>query len=267
MNATKVCLVTAEAQGVHEAEGHSVGTPAETALARVESWENVGRNASANEVLKKFENATRERNGAVGIKRSGVTISLDDRNHKTGLPCERNHREPQHKVEERKQKMTPPRERTLKREYGKQSAPGADSWHLESAATSSLQEKGASNLPDSCKDVRDAMRREIERKNSSETKSPQWERKNGRAKGNVPRQEGGHCIWQRSGVTPEVRKVRRMREDARFGARRERDVTEPSHSFQKRSWRNELCYETVDGRGEVETNLILRRPGAAKVTP
>ena len=30
---------------------------------------------------------------------------------------------------------------------------------------------------------------------------------------------------------------------------RERDVTEPSHSFQQRSWRNELCCETVDGEG------------------
>ena len=32
----KSVLVTAEAQGVHEAEGHGVGTPAETALGRVE---------------------------------------------------------------------------------------------------------------------------------------------------------------------------------------------------------------------------------------
>ena len=36
--------------------------------------------ASVNEVLKKFESARRERNEAAGIKRSGVTISLDDRN-------------------------------------------------------------------------------------------------------------------------------------------------------------------------------------------
>ena len=34
----KSVLVTAEAQGVHEAEGHGVGTPAETALGRVELW-------------------------------------------------------------------------------------------------------------------------------------------------------------------------------------------------------------------------------------
>ena len=88
---------------VHEAEGHGVGTPAETALGRVELWKNVGGgNASVNEVLKKFESAGRERNGAVGIKRSGVTISLDDRNDKARLPCGRNHREPQHKVEKRK---------------------------------------------------------------------------------------------------------------------------------------------------------------------
>ena len=32
----------AEAQGVHKAEGHSVGTPTETALGRVELWKYVG---------------------------------------------------------------------------------------------------------------------------------------------------------------------------------------------------------------------------------
>ena len=48
MNATKGVLVTAEAQGVHEAEGHGVGTPAETALGRVELWKNVRGNASVN---------------------------------------------------------------------------------------------------------------------------------------------------------------------------------------------------------------------------
>ena len=103
--------MTAEAQGVHEAESHGVGTPAETALGRVELWKNVGGNASANEVLKKFESARCERNGAVGVKRSGVTIALDDRDDKAGLPSGRNHREAQHKVEEGKQKLTPPRER------------------------------------------------------------------------------------------------------------------------------------------------------------
>ena len=39
----KGVLVTAEAQGIHKAEGHSVGTPTETALGRVELWKNVGR--------------------------------------------------------------------------------------------------------------------------------------------------------------------------------------------------------------------------------
>ena len=107
----KGVLVTEEAQGVHEAEGHGVGTPAETALGRVELWKNVGGNARVNEVLEKFESARCERNGAVGVKRSGVTIALDDRDDKAGLPSGRNHREAQHKVEEGKQKMTPPRER------------------------------------------------------------------------------------------------------------------------------------------------------------
>ena len=40
----KNVLMPAEAQGVHEAEGHGVGTPAEAALGSVELW-NVGRNA------------------------------------------------------------------------------------------------------------------------------------------------------------------------------------------------------------------------------
>ena len=58
----KGVLMTAEAQGVHEAEGHGVGTPAETALERVELWKKVGGgNASVNEVLENFESARCER--------------------------------------------------------------------------------------------------------------------------------------------------------------------------------------------------------------
>ena len=77
-------------------------------------------------------------------------------------------------------------------------------------------------------------------KNRQKKESPQLGRKNGRAKGNAPRQEGGQskrdhatAYGQRSGVTTGDRKVRRMREHARLGARRERDVTDSSHSFQK----------------------------------
>ena len=93
--------------------------------------ENVGGNASVNEVLKKFESARRERNGAVRIKRSGVTISLNDRNDKAGLPSGRNHREPQHKVEERKQKMTPPRERDFEERI----------WQAETRGTWRVQQR------------------------------------------------------------------------------------------------------------------------------
>ena len=60
MNATKV-LVAAEAQGVYKAEGHGVGTPAETALGRIELWQNVGHSASVSEVLEDCESA--ESNG------------------------------------------------------------------------------------------------------------------------------------------------------------------------------------------------------------
>ena len=48
-----------------------------------------GGNASVNEVLEKFESARCERNGAVGVKRSGVTIALDDGDDKAGLPSGR----------------------------------------------------------------------------------------------------------------------------------------------------------------------------------
>ena len=63
-------------------------------------WE--GGNASVFEVLEKFESARCERR-AVGVKRSGTD--------KAGHPSGRNHREAQNKVEEGKQKMTPPKER------------------------------------------------------------------------------------------------------------------------------------------------------------
>ena len=71
----KGVLVAAEAQGVHKAEGHGGGTAVETALGRVELWKNVGGNASVNEVLEKTKSAGCERNGAVRVKRSRVTIA------------------------------------------------------------------------------------------------------------------------------------------------------------------------------------------------
>ena len=77
----KSVLVAAEAQGVHKAEGHSVGTPAETALTRVGLWKNARRNASVNEVLENFESAGYERNGTIRIKGGGATIALDDLNN------------------------------------------------------------------------------------------------------------------------------------------------------------------------------------------
>ena len=67
----KGVLVTAEAQGIHKAAGHSV--PTETALGR----------------LKNYEGAGCERNGAVRIKRSRVTIGVDDRDDEAGLPSGR----------------------------------------------------------------------------------------------------------------------------------------------------------------------------------
>ena len=62
--------------------------------------------------------------------------------------------------------------------------------------------------------------------------------------GRAEREAPCHCIWQSSGVTTGDWKVRRMRELASLGAWRERDVTEPSHSFQK-CVLNGLCCGTV----------------------
>ena len=73
-------LVATEAQGVHETENHGVGTPTEAALGRVQLWKDVGRNASIDQVLENFESAGGERNGTIGVKRSGATVALDDRN-------------------------------------------------------------------------------------------------------------------------------------------------------------------------------------------
>ena len=166
--------------------------------------------------------------------------------------------------------MTPPRNETLKSDYGRQSAPGADSWHLESAATSSLKEKGASILPDSWKDVRDAKRRESEWKKSSEKGESPVGGENGGANGNAPHQEAEqeapcHCIWQRSGVT--TGDVRRMREHRSLGARRERDVTEPTKPLVPEAGPGGTDCPVELLTQEAETSMIPRRPRGAKVTP
>ena len=68
---------------------------------------DVARNASIDQVLENFESAGGKRNGTIGVKRSGATIALGDRNNQSGLPSRRNS-ETQDEVEEGKQKMTPP---------------------------------------------------------------------------------------------------------------------------------------------------------------
>ena len=99
--------------------------------------------------------------------------------------------------------------------------------------------RGTWKAPDSCKDVRDAKRRESEWKKSSEnTESPQWWRKNKWARhgehassgGRAEREAPCHCMWQWSGGATGDRKVRRMREHASLGARRERDVPQVTQS-------------------------------------
>ena len=154
----------------------------------------------------------------------------------------------------------------MKSEYGRQSAPGADSWHLESA-TSSLLEKGASNLPDSCKDVRDAKPRESEWKKSSEKgESPageekwvrHWERASSR--GRAEQEAPCHCIWQRSGVTTRDERARKPGSTAGEGRHRTKPLV-PEAGPGGTNCAVKLLTE------EAETRLILRRPRAAKVTP
>ena len=57
---------------------------------------------------------------------------------------------------------------TMKPENRRRSAPGTDSWNFESAAISSLHEKGASNWPESWREVSDVKRRVMEMKKSCE---------------------------------------------------------------------------------------------------
>ena len=50
----KGVFVAAKVQGVHKAACHGVGTPAETALGRLELWKNVECNASINPGARKL---------------------------------------------------------------------------------------------------------------------------------------------------------------------------------------------------------------------
>ena len=151
--------MTAEAQSVHEAEGHGVDTPAETALGSVELWKNVGGKASVNEVLKKFQSKTREMGQGWTSKR-------------------RIHKEPQHKVEKGKQKMTPPRERDFEERVWQ----ATHAWCRLVAHGKCTNEFVVREGPIKSARFVQGRERETERKKT-------W--KNGRAKGNVLRQEGG----------------------------------------------------------------------------
>ena len=104
----------------------------------------------------------------------------------------------------------------------------------------------------SCKDVRDAKRREGEWKKSSENTVPSGGRKKcvchgdgASSGGRAEREAPCHCMWHRSVVTTGNRKVRRMRENASPGARRERDVTEPSTAGEGRHRTKPLVPEVV----------------------
>ena len=160
----------------------------------------------------------------------------------------------------------------MKSEYGRQSAPGADSWHFESAATSSLQEQGASNLPDSCKEVRDAKRRERVEEVVGKKRVPSWGGKVGAPMGTrLIRREG------RAGGTMPLQ-MAKVRSDNRGpeGAADERARKPGSAAGEGRHRTKPLIPEARPGRTdcavelltqEVETSLILRRPRATKVTP
>ena len=105
---------------------------------------------------------------------------------------------------------------------------------------------------------------------SRRKKSPQWEREKWvrhwerASSGGRAEQEGPcHCIWQRSGVTPEVRKVRRMREHARLGARRRGTSQNQAARSKSGFWRHALCCETVDGGGGNEPDPLVTQSGGS----
>ena len=133
---------------------------------------------------------------------------------------------------------------------------------------------GASNLPDSCKEVRDAKCRESEWKKSLEKRRVlRWERKNGRAIGNAPQQEGGQS---RKRFMPlhmaEVRSDNRGPE----GAADER-ARKPGSTAGEGGHRTKPLVPEAGPGGtdcavellaqEAETSLTLGRPRATKVTP
>ena len=75
----------------------------------------------------------------------------------------------------------------MKSEYGRQSAPGADSWHGECSNEFVVREGSIK----SARFVQGRERREAERKRVEKIvgkRSPQLGRKNGRANGNAPQQ-------------------------------------------------------------------------------
>ena len=67
-------------------------------------------------MLENFESAGCERKGSVRVKRSRVTIALDDRDDEAGLPSGRNHSEAQNEVKEGKTEDDA--SEILKSEYG-----------------------------------------------------------------------------------------------------------------------------------------------------
>ena len=142
----------------------------------------------------------------------------------------------------------------MKNDYGRQSAPGADSWHLEERSNEFVVKEGSIK---SARFMQGRDRREAEKecgRSRQKTESSQWERKNGRAIENAPHQEGGqsgkrHAIACGKGQEWQQGTVRRMREKASLGARRERDVTEPSPSFQLWVLEERLCDGTVGAGG------------------
>ena len=89
-------------------------------------------------MLQDIESTRGERNGTIRVKESGVTVTLEEWDDQTGLPSGRDDGEPQDEVEEREEQVTPPGEGNFESGVRRPSAPGEDSWHLESAATSSL---------------------------------------------------------------------------------------------------------------------------------
>ena len=156
--------VTAEAWRVEEAECH-----ARRFGKRPTDGGCAARIACGDTVLEDLEIAGGNRDGAEGVEGIGVAMTLKEWDDKTGLPVRRDDGVPQDEVGEREKQVAPPRKVNFGSRVGEVGGiRGRTRNAWKSAATSSLHEEGARNLPESKSQASDAKRRGMDRKNLTE---------------------------------------------------------------------------------------------------